>query len=284
MASTEYTEETTSTEDSARTSVRSYDVATTTVVYGLPAAEQQRVLASYRALWQAQTEHTLPIVEYDLSCQYWKNVRAMEQHGTHTDSDDDSIFSSDSVPPLMSVSPSSSEAPPVENAAAAHESVGEASATDAQPDSAPATPAGEPVGDGQDGERAPRRHGQWVWGGSAGEFVSAASLLGIRRTDGEGVERGWAHQSVDGEPIETRWANENPTWGTSGRQYGEYVRSGTSEVHDVRIINLQGVRDVKCDCDDGLHAVYSRRVAHAFIDADGHLVIKKSKTLLLPLN
>ncbi|KAJ7629628.1 hypothetical protein DFH06DRAFT_1338046 [Mycena polygramma] len=60
--------------------------------------------------------------------------------------------------------------------------------------------------------------------------------------------------------------------------------NGNSNFHRLRIIALRGVRDVECDCIDGAHAEHSRVTQYAFLDSSANVVIKKSKTLLLPLN
>ncbi|KAJ7186910.1 hypothetical protein C8R46DRAFT_1206902 [Mycena filopes] len=57
-----------------------------------------------------------------------------------------------------------------------------------------------------------------------------------------------------------------------------------SPIHELEIITLDGVRAVKCDCIDGRHGQYEGRRTTGHIDEDGHLVITKIKTVLLPLN
>ncbi|KAJ7664349.1 hypothetical protein DFH06DRAFT_1127794 [Mycena polygramma] len=226
--------------------------------------EQQRLLRQYRARWQEQTDFAAPIIHYELTCQYLKNVRAMQERGSHTDSDDDnadgdSIISDDDVPPLVPVEPSDPGSP-----------------IDCEGPPPSQTPPSSPPPSSQ----------------------GPAFFCRACPSDGEGVERAWAMGSEaahkpeehgfvtasafmrDGEPLEADWASVNPSFPVQA----EFRHSGSAAVHDVQIISLQGTRDVKCDCDDGTHAVYTHRVSHAFLDADGHLVIKKSKTLLIPLN
>ncbi|KAJ6542987.1 hypothetical protein B0H19DRAFT_1268175 [Mycena capillaripes] len=97
--------------------VISYEVATTSILYGLPAAYQHQILRQYRGLFHQQAAST-PCqysdlnIAYNLNCQYYQNLHALEIRGTHTDSGDDSIFSTDALPPLEPVSASSDEGSP----------------------------------------------------------------------------------------------------------------------------------------------------------------------------
>jgi hypothetical protein len=55
------------------------------------------------------------------------------------------------------------------------------------------------------------------------------------------------------------------------------------QLNTTQIWSSRGVRNVKCDCTDGRHAVYERRVVYAFKDHNGDVVVKKSKMRLLAL-
>ncbi|KAJ7197992.1 hypothetical protein GGX14DRAFT_573835 [Mycena pura] len=186
-------------------SVMSYEVATTSIIYGLPPHEQGQILQRYRGLYRGQaarypqsdsdhgspTFHALNMM-YDLACQYLKNMHAVDVQDTQadSDSDEDSIFSNDDPPPpLLPLSSSSGEA----------SLVASSPGTDL-----PTTPLG--------------------------------------------------------------------------------TANASAEVHGLRIIGVHGTRDVQCDCTNRLHSVYARRDVFAFCDHEGNVVIKKLKTVLLPLN
>ncbi|KAJ7796571.1 hypothetical protein B0H13DRAFT_2392561 [Mycena leptocephala] len=244
--------------------VLSYEVWTTTIIYGLPPSEQQRILKQYRGLFHEHAaKRTCQMADqvnltYDLACQYYKNVHALDLRGTHTDSDD-SLFSDDNEgpPPLIPVSPSTGGSI-LEPAAEA--------LTDS--DAAPNPSSGatiDPI--------SPWNAGRTLFWDSLGLGLSAATNSSTQRTDGEITERAWA--------------DLNPP--NVVREMGPSLRAscvdGTAtEVHKLEIINIHGIRNVECDCTDGLHSVYRYYVSHAFVDQDSDVVIKKSKTRLLPLN
>ncbi|KAJ6586792.1 hypothetical protein DFH09DRAFT_1074915 [Mycena vulgaris] len=91
-------------------------------------------------------------------------------------------------------------------------------------------------------------------------FIPASSL--VRRTDGEGTEQAWAGR----EPLA-------PTL-----EMGEFFR------HDTIEDDSGPLHSLRCNCKDGGHSAYICRHTYTFTSADGTLVIKKSKTMLLPLN
>ncbi|KAJ7649152.1 hypothetical protein DFH06DRAFT_1135394 [Mycena polygramma] len=244
--------------------LQSYDVATTSVLYGLTSAQQQEVLRKYRMGWQRENGFAEPVLRYDLTCQYYKNVRAMEQRGSHTDSDEDEdsiISDSDSSHPSM---------PPLQSTAA--------STTDSPSPGTLSQPA-FPL------------PAEWL-SSPAGSAPPASTGL----TDGEGVERAWAFQGrIDGkeglpngtaaavhdaEGIERAWADSAGAASTREMNAGSRhanlnveMNDFNSTVHDIRIITRGAARDVKCDCVDGAHATHAYRSAHAFLDADDNLVL-----------
>ncbi|KAJ6450453.1 hypothetical protein C8R47DRAFT_1230270 [Mycena vitilis] len=239
--------------------VQSYDVSTTTVLYGLTPKQQEEFLQVYRERWQTRPEHTLPLND--------------------SDSDEDSIFSIDpDMPALASVSPSTAGspmqcAPPPLPVVGALPPTPAGEAASLMPTAAPEIPdivnKDRPAEDAAAPSAPPSVTGE---PGAAG-FVCASTLPRFR---------------CDGEAVESTWG-ETAEWAGWGREFSpgarhSFVSSGSAEVHDVRIIGLRGVRDVKSDCDDGLYDVYAYRAAHAFIAVDGNLVIKKTKSLLFPLN
>ncbi|KAJ7084883.1 hypothetical protein B0H15DRAFT_951368 [Mycena belliarum] len=219
----------------------SYHVSTTTTITGLPPYEQTQLLRAYRTrFYQSVHTPTCQVAEvaratdygvflsYDLCCQYYKNLHALDTADSHSDPDwetgapDDG--DDDTVPALLPLTPSDS---------------GDAVLPPAGIPPAPAEPA-----------------------------------LRSGLEDGEHVERAWAYM--------------NPPSG-SGRHMGAAFRRDQLDVdgnfHSLRIISLdEGVRDVLCDCADGEHSAYVRSRAYAFPDAIGNVVVKKSKTLLWPLN
>ncbi|KAJ7744427.1 hypothetical protein DFH07DRAFT_963653 [Mycena maculata] len=162
--------------------VIAYNVSTTSVVSGLPTAYKEQLLRDYRTEFHAAA-HNPSCQTYDLSCQYLKNLHEVQQVGSHTDSDSDSIISSDSdsgPPPLEDAAPSA----PCPHAATV---------------STPAT--GVPDGEGV--ER--------VWG-SSGWGTAPHILAG---TDGF-IPARWAQ--LDGEPFENAWAALAPLWGLLRRE------------------------------------------------------------------
>ncbi|KAJ7847057.1 hypothetical protein B0H13DRAFT_2362610 [Mycena leptocephala] len=235
--------------------VLSYEVRTTTIIYGLPPSEQQRILKRYRGLFHEHAaKRTCQMADqvnltYDLACQYYKNVHALDLRGTHTDSDD-SLFSDDDEGP-----------PPLIPFGARCEAL-----TDS--DAAPNTSSGattDPI--------SPWNAGRNLFWDSLGLGLSAATNSSTQRTDGEITERAWADMNPP---------NVVREMGPSFR--ASCVDGTATEVHKLEIINVHGIRNVECDCTDGLHSVYRYYVSHAFVDQDGDVVIKKSKTRLLPLN
>ncbi|KAJ7666211.1 hypothetical protein DFH06DRAFT_1323340 [Mycena polygramma] len=238
---------------------QSYDVATTCVLYGLTSAQQQEVLRKYRVGWQRENGFTEPVLRYDLTCQWYKNVRAMEERGSHTDSDEDEdsiISDSDSshpsMPPLQSATPS----PTTDSAQWSPRTLSQQAFP--LPAEWPTSPEVSAAPDGQiDGEAA----------------SPLATAAGVH--DGEGIERAWAAPVAPGSYRDMSAGSRH-----ANVEINDF-NSGNGAVHDIRIITL---RDVKCDCEDGAHAIHARRFAHAFLDADNNLVVKKQKTLLLPLN
>ncbi|KAJ7062989.1 hypothetical protein B0H15DRAFT_958744 [Mycena belliarum] len=139
--------------------VITYEVSTTSIIRGLPPVEQQRIVRSYRAkLFGGPHDPSCPdLLSYDLSCQYLKNLDALEKGGPHTDSDSELDVSDDSgPPPLLSATPSDVGSPVMGG-----ERTGLPSA-----DAPGATPAG---------------------------FIPASTL---GRTDGEHIEREWARVFV----------------------------------------------------------------------------------------
>ncbi|KAJ6448187.1 hypothetical protein C8R47DRAFT_1085072, partial [Mycena vitilis] len=117
-------------------------------------------------------------------------------------------------------------------------------------------------------------------------------------TDGEGIERMWAwgpFQPSTGETDSAPMASgarqmpsgmRHSAVGDDTPLRRDAAQDGGEEAlpHKLKIVTMHGVRDVECSCKDGAHSAYQRRTSWAFIDRDGHLVVKSNKTMLLPLN
>ncbi|KAJ7934589.1 hypothetical protein B0H13DRAFT_2305697 [Mycena leptocephala] len=242
--------------------ILSYEVATTSIIYGLLPFEQERVLNSHRGLFHleaAKNKCVFGVGTYNLCCQYYKNVQVLDTVGTHTDSED-SLFESDDegMPPLLPVEPS------------------EAGSDAASPKAALAEPntSNTALPASAEAPWATARNLYWAsLGINASATTDAPSSTPF--TECEFSEHQWAEISL------------GVTRGMAPgfcRSVDQETTAADAEVHQVRIISLRGVRDVECACQDGLHGVHRRRQTFAFRDTDGNVVIKKSKTLLLPLN
>ncbi|KAJ7065915.1 hypothetical protein B0H15DRAFT_958488 [Mycena belliarum] len=209
--------------------VISYRVSTATTISGLPPDERYKVVRAYRArLYDQVADSSAPeLLMYDLSCQYYKNMHALEVANTpHTDSEDSDDSDPEGPPPLE-----------------------------------------------------PR--------------VIASD---IADRDGEGVERTWVGDrrwsslpigKTGGEEPEQAWSNMNPP-ASSTLKMGEGDRRNIlddgGDIHTLRIISFcDGVRDVKCDCQDGRHSAYERRRVYAFANEQGDVIVRKTKTMLLHL-
>ncbi|KAJ7938261.1 hypothetical protein B0H13DRAFT_2301831 [Mycena leptocephala] len=302
--------------------VLSYEVATTTVFYGLPPYEQQNILKQNRHLFHEQATGERPAaglfhaaaasnkcqlgqlgavnISYDIACQYYKNLHALDIEGTHTyvvhirlrimwslakslgfrDSDD-SIFSDDEGPPplIPAHSPEPSEAATVPMFT-----------TPAETTTIPAETTTIPAE-----TTNPWNVGWNTYWSSVGLGMSRANSPGARMPGDDeeeiaplpAAEGTRASGLNDGEFVERAWAELNLPASASGMGPGSHhtgVDDMGTKVHQVRIIALRGVRDVECACTDGLHSGYGRCESYAFLDQDGHVVIKKSKTLLWLLN
>ncbi|KAJ7665344.1 hypothetical protein DFH06DRAFT_1127668 [Mycena polygramma] len=302
-----------------RETLVSYNVRTTHIISGLPFTDQQQLLKKYRSLFHERDE-PVPVVpgvwhtamrnhhdvntSYDLSCQYLRNVHAMEQKGTHTDSDeeadDDSLFSSDDeMPPLEEATPSTGAPSPVlvpvlpdtwgtgasdnANVTDANANVNDANTANAanaaanvNDANAAANDDAKATADADDANADPPVPDLHPWSSSArwkNYWQSIRTLQNRGHQDGEYGERAWSH--TDGEGIERAWGEAN-TLPSSARQMGPGFRrttiDGTSEIHHIRIVSSYGVRDVSCDCTDNLHTVYEDRRAYAFLDMDGNVM------------
>ncbi|KAJ7670943.1 hypothetical protein DFH06DRAFT_1125228 [Mycena polygramma] len=314
--------------------VFSYNVRTTHVITGLPHAHEQQVLRQYRSLFHhtEQRDHPAPSAEYapgtqygdlnttyDITCQYLRNLHTMETRGTHTDSDDNSIFSIDpEMPPLEPVASSSPSSPqPMEVVASAVdknsspepvEAVASAvDKNDSMPSLEPALPsrasspsAPEAVADDDSAPdpalpTVPAWHlwsSQEAWRRCWDRLNQFHAVFGEREPErAPELTEDWMafpnpspSRLFDGEGVERMWAEGSPL-GSSTRQMGEGYRRttlyGTGDVHNLRIVSIHGVREVKCDCTDGLHTIYEHKHAFAFCGRDGDLIIKKGKTSLL---
>ncbi|KAJ7774634.1 hypothetical protein DFH07DRAFT_767310 [Mycena maculata] len=246
-----------------------YEVDTTSIVYGLPPSSyKEELLRDYRGTFHAAAHNERCQVTYDISCQYLKNLHEVQQTGSHTDSDSDSLISSDSSPPpLEDVAPS-----PVLSSPA---------------------PITSPVG-----ERP--------WGASGwheafvhvpDDFVPARLAM----IDGEPLERAWA--SLGAQNPRAALATYNRVQQTGAGAWEDPFDSPVSSHPDepknideemdmktghhnlrTQIISIHGIKNVQCSCDDSKHSQHTRRDAFTFTDAAGHVVIKKLKTLSLPLN
>ncbi|KAJ7021238.1 hypothetical protein C8F04DRAFT_1274007 [Mycena alexandri] len=268
--------------------VTSYNVATTKVMRGLPAAEQATVLAEYKtSLHRAATERSCQYTAttYDICCQYYKNIDALEAHNralAQQDGDKDSIFSDsdsdDELPPLEPRSPStpgSTTAAPDEEMQL-FETVHEgrtlyvpaniaAMLTDA---------ATQPPHSGEEQSDALSDDTSEISSDVSEEdhapFGFPAKVVG-NITNGEAIERVWMEEYL-------------PTNKEDGPGLGYRLSDPSGPVHELQIISISGSRDVQCNCVDGKHTVYERHQQFAYVNKAGDVVVKKSQTLLLPLN
>ncbi|KAJ7790271.1 hypothetical protein B0H13DRAFT_2394632 [Mycena leptocephala] len=271
-------------EPEANYRVLSYEVSTTSIIYSLPPSvprplnyliriDETQILRQYRGLFheqaakmecQHETTHTTRLDKtadlntYDMACQWFKNIQALDTIDTRTDSDDDSIFSDDGPPPLIPVSPSSTGDSPV---------------------TSPAAPTAVSMGEPLTWNAGCDQH--WLDLGLGPNHLAAATQIheeATGRTSAPPI-------AMDGEMVERAWAALRPREATSEMGAGfRQSPDSTSKVHTLRIIGLHSVRAGQCDCTDGLHSVHGRREEFAFLDFNGDMVIKKSKTLLFPLS
>ncbi|KAJ7820052.1 hypothetical protein B0H13DRAFT_2378047 [Mycena leptocephala] len=296
--------------------VLSYEVNTTAIVTGLPPYEQDQMLRAYRKTFHeeaAQATCQVAHNSYDLSCQFYKNLHAIQ---ADFDTPEDSIFESDDedMPPLLPATPSTGENSP------AADSFANAEVASAVPPSLPedfnppwATARNQywaSLGLGLSSISSPVPVATPAVGNmpQAEGFVPASQIWGAGRgwnTEASVEQASTAPEPAltpgivltnpnvgytDGERIERTWANfktapESREMGPGSRRSALEGDGGTADIHIFRILSLHGgVRDIECDCMDGQHAAFSWRTAYAFRDNDGNVVVKKSQTLLLPMN
>ncbi|KAJ7811263.1 hypothetical protein B0H13DRAFT_1926826 [Mycena leptocephala] len=277
--------------------VLSYEVATTSIFYGLPPYEQHQILRHYRGLFHEQARNrecqvgatdafAETNISYDIGCQYFKNIHALDLQGTHTDSDD-SLFEDDDddegPPPLIPPWTPDADGPKTTVSSSPDLGADGSSALNTT------TTASMPEVDG-DVSLAPKigTAAKTMSPWNAGRNTHWSSLgLGLSRPNSPAE----AHldPGLDGgEATERAWAELNKLPGASGEMGPGFRQSVVEptggELHKVEIVALRGVREVECTCIDGLHSEYGRRQYYAFLDQDGNVVIKNMKTLLLPLN
>ncbi|KAJ7729516.1 hypothetical protein DFH07DRAFT_781909 [Mycena maculata] len=224
----------------------SYEVSTTSIVYGLLEVERHRLLRQYRANFHAAAHSSPCQVTYNLACQYLKNVHEVQKAAADlaSKSDQDSIIFNDSGPPLLEPR----EASPI---------------TGIPPSHVPSETA--PGAIATDGEQVEKWYEYWTDKVDGfGEWGIPSSLLGGFRgghTHGKGIERAWA--SV-GEQQTTPEGNGNSD-------------DGTVDSHHLQIISLHGIRDINCTCHNGKHSKYTQQEVFAFEDEAGHVVRQDSR-------
>ncbi|KAJ6478376.1 hypothetical protein C8R45DRAFT_934146 [Mycena sanguinolenta] len=156
----------------AASMVISYQKSTTSIIYGLPLYEQYQVLHVYCVCFTAEsgTNSERPVATYDLCCQYYCNLHAIEEAGSHTESDD-SIFESDNahaqMPTLGPLAPSPAGSASSDNASQVVVLTIANTSTTTVPDM---TSTSSPV---------------------HGGFAPASQIWAAGNADGEGVERYW---------------------------------------------------------------------------------------------
>ncbi|KAJ6480184.1 hypothetical protein C8R45DRAFT_933120 [Mycena sanguinolenta] len=215
----------------------SYHKTTTSIVYGLLEYEQYQMLREYRKRFQADAAvNQLPYATYDLCCQYYKNLHTVQAAWTHSDSDD-SIFDSDNedMPPLELIT-ETSDGPISLLWNSGHQTTNVPDApTSAQ---------------------------------SATTHSTSPASSGSKRGAGfVPVSHVWAAQHCEGEAVEREWG-----WYSALRTGVPSVDRDAPSLHSIRLISLQGARDVECDCTDGQHSSYNERQAYTFLDHDGNVV------------
>ncbi|KAJ7122476.1 hypothetical protein C8R46DRAFT_1238298 [Mycena filopes] len=292
-----------------------YNSKSTTVLYGLPPLEQQNILRLHRLRYLRMTgapwSHS-----YDLSCQFYKNVRAVHvSRRLRACADDDSDDSFEMGPPSPSMPPlvpnpaaASPTMPPLEPVSPSDDGAElERSTPPRIPTLDPEAPANRGVEDPYTLEEDLARGGGYV----PGYELMNPPLVVPGSVDGERVERAWAAMN----PMPESRREMGPS--SRGLQLGEGFAHGggfvpasalmepgaadgegverlfaalqaevdaTEEGHALRIISLSGVRDVQCHCTDDAHSVFTCKVSYAFRDNEGNIVVKKNKTKLMALN
>ncbi|KAJ6624324.1 hypothetical protein B0H10DRAFT_2212751 [Mycena sp. CBHHK59/15] len=230
----------------ARAVVVAYEISTTSIIYGLPPAEQHHLLSLFRRDFHvaaAQQNCQVAYGTYDLCCQYYKNIHALVDAAV-----DDSICDSDSDSDTGSM-------PPLE----------------------PTLPS-----DGDPASTEINSSPEFV---TASTLLAErdATREAVPASGGWGEGRGWGNW--DGEQTERAWAEAAPPTPASqemepGLRHTPFTEE-EGEVHDLQIVQFGKTRDVKCDCKNGKHSMYERRTSYAFTDERGNVVVKKRKTKLL---
>ncbi|KAJ7766825.1 hypothetical protein B0H16DRAFT_1717165 [Mycena metata] len=255
----------------------SYNVASTEIVSGLPPMEQVILLARYRTSFHhhaAERACQISDSTYDICCEYFKALDALKPG-----SDTDSLFDSEDEgpPPLEPISPS----------APASLDAGELQLFNLRRNghkllvpaniAAALTDPTEPPSSGNANDGFDEDEDQ----DDTSDISSSASV------DGGAAVVFPAHAfHVDGEVIERVWTEPYlpPHGSAMGEGYRHSLPENSGPVHELQILSLFGNREVKCNCADGKHAVYERHQEFAYVNRNGDVVIKKSQTLLLPLN
>ncbi|KAK7028482.1 hypothetical protein R3P38DRAFT_3190077 [Favolaschia claudopus] len=282
-----------------------YEMATTTVMYGLPKNQKIDVLRKIRQRYYESGHAESPIrlsrnleiqarakFSYDVASTYFQNehnagIRRAEEH------EDESLFDSDDDvthqgPPAELVFWNATEPTPAEVAAArgeeGHEdpqltdrlNIGMLHSVDtsAQEEEEPASWVSAPPRHFMDFVPASRVNAEvveqgWSMFSTREQYEAAAS--GTWRPDTEGGADDNTASSAAGSSAD----NTGPTEGAS---------ETPSPRHLLRIIALKGYRDVDCGCTDGTHDEHRVRKSFAFNANDGTVVVKTMRTMLLPLN
>ncbi|KAJ7174315.1 hypothetical protein C8R46DRAFT_1214525 [Mycena filopes] len=242
-----------------------YGMSSTTVIYGLPAAKRDEVLDRYRERYYKRQRHMLRLItnrrtrerrrapspnmqSYDLCCDYYWKVYTMQVASTDSLFDDDSDDDSD-MPSLESMAPSDSGSPIIAATSLADAAADPPSPSGEAYDSSPFIPVSDIP--------------------AALPFPTNPFHPDANRnrndcpTDGEGVERVRSLLNQINRP--------------------QYELDHDERGHHITIISRNGPQNLCCRCHDGEHSRFERRQAFAFPDREGNIVVKKSKSLLLPV-
>ncbi|KAJ7020487.1 hypothetical protein C8F04DRAFT_1196588 [Mycena alexandri] len=244
--------------------VISYATASSKMVYGLPPREQQLLLAKYRSLWRKNAEPWVSSLDYDLCCHYYKNVHATEAQNRPTrmaKTSSESLMATASSPPTTRCRPwSQLPRTPPQNKARSNRLRPRPFEHRFRPPPPKPSTGGPRWGLAGDREN--------VDVDAAFVRVSSESTDGVNPSNlplstGNPLSPGNLVPPMDGVGIETAWSRRYDWAKTGAPLDGPVGKEPSVDTHPLRIISLQ---------------------AYAFVDHEGHIVIKKRKTLLIPLN
>ncbi|KAJ7039473.1 hypothetical protein C8F04DRAFT_1254752 [Mycena alexandri] len=271
-----------------------------------------------RARAKARRDHKRPLPnmrDYDLCCEYYREIYMMqaassaslytevsEYAGSDTESD---TSNHSSMPPLGSSGPASSvvkenmlvpNSPPADTALvdATSAAVDTTSAADTTP--VDATVTVDATASLQNGESYTNMDippfTPTLYSTDIPVFIPVAEVPENLRFSESDIPRDFIrHEGVhtDAESLKRVWSLLNEVNRPQFPQLmGPRRRSSLSEAyqpptHRLKIFTRTGVRHIRCRCTNGRHSSFERRQAYAFPDGNGNIVVKKSKSLLLPL-